>query len=252
MASEPKTIGAVERTLAIVQALERLGGAGASEVARELSLSKSTVYTHLNTLHANGYLVKSDGSYSLSCRFLRLGSTVQQSFDLYGRGKPVVDELATETGERTNLVVEEAGRGTCLHAADATGSTDIYMSPGERWPMHATATGKAILAHLPVERVDDIVDEHGLPSLTEHTITTREALDDELETIRQTGVSFDEQEAVEGLRCLSSPVLVDGNPLGSVSVSGPARQFTDSDRERELVDALREAVNVVQLKFVFS
>jgi DNA-binding IclR family transcriptional regulator len=252
MATETKTIGAVERTLEIVRALERLGEAGTSEVARELSLSKSTAYTHLHTLHESGFLVKDEHAYRLSSAFLRLGTSVQHGIDLYRHGKNAVDELASETGERTNLVVEEAGRGTCIHSADATGSMEIYMSPGEQWPLHATATGKALLAHLPPGRVDGIVDRHGLPALTEHTITSREALDEELAAIGERGVAFDEQEAVEGLRCIATPVVVDDRVLGSVSVSGPSRRFTDPEREAELVEALRETVNVIQLKFVFS
>jgi DNA-binding IclR family transcriptional regulator len=252
MATEPKTIGAVERTFGIIQALEDLGSAGTTEIAQELSLSKSTAYTHLNTLHRSGYLVKEDNEYRLSCKFLRLGFSVQRGFDLYRRGRNAVDELAVETSERTNLVIEEAGEGTCIHSADASGSMDIYMSPGERWPLHATATGKAILAHLPSERVDEIVDRHGLPALTPHTITDRDTLAEELASIRDAEIAFDEQEAIEGLRCIAAPIIVDDKPLGSLSVSGPSQQFTDPGREEELIEALREAVNVIQLKFVFN
>lgn len=252
MANRTKTIGAVERSFEIVEALEERGEAGASEIADELSLSKSTVYTHLNTLHAMDYLVKENGRFRLSCHFLRVGATVQNEFPLYQRGKAQIDELAERTGERANLVIEERGKGTCIHASDATGTADAAMSRGERNYMHASATGKAILAHLPEERVDQIVETHGLPKFTDRTITSRSDLDAELAEIRETDVAIDDEENVNGLRCLASPVVVDDEPLGSLSVSGPSRRFSNPDREAGLKEAVREAANVVQLDFVFG
>ena len=73
-----------------------------------------------------------------------------------------------------------------------------------------------------------------------------------LARIREEGISFDEEETVEGLRCIAAPVVVDGEPLGALSVSGPSQRFNNDEREAELVEAVREAANVVQLNFVFS
>jgi len=252
MARGTKPIGAVERAFEIVAALDKLGSAGASAVARELDLSKSTAYTHLHTLDEAGYAVKEDGTYRLSCRFLELGSNVQYGVELYRRGKDEVKALAADTDERTNLVIEEDGLGTCVYTTDAKGSMDIHMGPGETYHMHATGTGKAILAHLPQDRVDEIVAKHGLPEFTDNTVTTRETLDRKLARIREEGISFDEEETVEGLRCIAAPVVVDGEPLGALSVSGPSQRFNNDEREAELVEAVREAANVVQLNFVFS
>lgn len=252
MSGETKTIGSVERSFDIVEVLVRLGEAGTSDIATELSLSKSTVYTHLNTLHAKGYLVKEDGSYRLSSRFLRVGAAVQNETALYKHGKGQVDELAERTGERSNLVIEEQGKGVCLHSSNAGGTTEDAMARGERHHMHTTATGKAILAHLPEPKVDEIIDTHGLPAFTEQTITSRAALDEELAEIRDTGIAIDDEEAVDGLRCLASPILVDNSPVGSISVSGPLRRFVDPDREKDLKEAVRETANVIQVDFVFG
>lgn len=247
-----KPIGAVERTFEVVAVLDELGPAGASAVARELDLPKSTAYTHLHTLDEVGYAVKEDGKYRLSCRVLELGSNVQYGIELYRRGKDEVRNLAAETDERTNLVIEEDGMGTCVYTTDAKESMDIHMGPGDRYHMHATGTGKAILAHLPTDRVDEIIAEHGLPRFTEHTVTTRKELDRKLARIREEGVSFDEEETIDGLRCIAAPVVVDDEPLGALSVSGPSQRFNNAERETELTEAVREAANVVQLDFVFS
>lgn len=252
MVADSNTIGALERSFDIVEVIERRGPIGVSAIANEISLPKSTVYTHLNTLSNEGYLIKEDGQYRLSCQYLRLGSTVQHNVDLYRQGKEEVDDLAAETGERTNLVIEENGMGTCVYATNPSGSTDAYMGLGEQRPMHATATGKAILAHLSDERVDDIVARHGLTEFTDQTITTRDALDEELAEIREAGLSFDNEESVEGLCCIATPVIVDDEPLGSISVSGPCSQFNASDRQEELCEAVQNTANVIQLDFMLT
>ena len=251
MGSKTKPIGAVDRSFEIIEKLEELEEAGLSEIADELSLSRSTAYTHLNTLHASGYLVKDDGLYRLSCHFLRIGAKVQKKFPLYRYGKTDVNKLAEKTGERANLVIEEQGKGTCIHAADANDSTNVAMARGEQIHIHASATGKALLARLPNKRVNEIVRRHGLPKFTEQTITSYEDLKAEMADIRETGISIDNEENVEGLRCIASPIVVENEALGSISVSGPSHQFSDQDRMEELKESVRETANVIQLNFVF-
>lgn len=126
------------------------------------------------------------------------------------------------------------------------------MTRGERRHMHATATDKALLAHLPDDRVDEIVETHGLPSFTDHTIISQEALESELAEICETGIVVDAEESIVGLRCFAAPILVEGTVIGSVSVSDPLHQFTDPDREPGLTEAVRETATVIELDFVFG
>lgn len=252
MDEHSKKIHAVERTLEIVEIVSEIEPAGVSEIANEVPVSKSTVYTHLNTLTENGYVTKDGDTYQLGCKFLTLGSSVQERFDLYQMAKQHVDELANKTGEPTNLVVEMDGKGICLYATNPRNSADVFMSSGERNYMHATGTGKAILAHLPDPAIEAVLDKHGLPELTEHTITSREALFDELKQIKNRGLAFDRQETIHGLYCISAPVIVDDNVLGAISVSGPVNRFTNEERRAELSEAVEEIANVVELRFVFS
>lgn len=248
MEEETKTIGAVERSFEIIEKLEEFGSMGVSELAGELSTSKSTVYTHLNTLLQNGYVVKeSDGLYRLSCQFLRIGGMVRNRIPLFHQAKDEVDRLAGETGERTNLVIEEQGWTTCIYSVNPENSTDLSMSLGERRYLHATASGKAILAHFPSDRVAEIVERHGLPAFTDQTITSREQLERELETIRETGIAIDDEENIEGLCCIGAPIVVEDTVLGSISISGPARRFNDQTRSEALREAVRDAANVVQI-----
>lgn len=252
MGSEPKTIGAVERSIGILEFIGDHGPVGVSEIATDLSLSKSTVYTHLNTLQQNGYLTKTDGRYDLSCAVLSLGTSVQNRSRLYQKGKQQIDRLSAQTDERANLVIEENGLGTCLYAANPEKTTDVSMSVGEQHYMHGTATGKAILAHLPRLEVEQIIERHGLPKRTEQTITDREALFEELADVRERGIAFDRQETIDGLYCISAPIVVHDEVIGSLSVSGPVSQFEEPARNEELVQAVEESANIISLQFVFS
>ncbi|MDJ1433750.1 IclR family transcriptional regulator [Halostagnicola sp. A-GB9-2] len=252
MEEQSKKIHAVERSLEIIEIVADAEPAGVSEIAREMPVSKSTVYTHLNTLVENGYVTKDGDTYRLSCKFLTLGSSVQERFELYQMAKQHIDELASKTGEPTNLVVEMDGKGICLYATNPRNSADVFMSSGERNHMHATGTGKAILAHMPDSEVEAIVDQHGLPELTEHTITSRAELFEELEHIAERGLAFDRQETIHGLYCISAPVIVDDDVIGAISVSGPVNRFTNEERRAELSEAVEEIANVIELRFVFS
>lgn len=252
MATDTKKIHAVERTLEIIETLRDFEPAGVSEIARNVSVSKSTVHTHLVTLADEGYVIREDDEYRLSCTFLSIGSSIQERFELYRVGKQHVDELAQETDESSNLVVEEDGKGTCLYATNPRDSPDVYMSAGQQNLLHASATGKAILAHMPDADVDRNLKRHGLPQLTDQTLSSRESLDAELEDIRDRGLAFDREETVNGLFCIAAPIVVDERAIGSISVSGPVSRLTGSPRKEQLCEAVEETANVVELQFIFS
>ena len=98
-----------------------------------------------------------------------------------------------------------------------------------------------------------MVDRHGLPALTESTITDREELAAELDQIRETGIAFDDEERLDGLRSVAGAVTdADGEVLGAVSVAGPTSRLREARFREELPDAVRSAVNVVDLHLTYS
>jgi DNA-binding IclR family transcriptional regulator len=116
--------------------------------------------------------------------------------------------------------------------------------------MHWTALGKALLAQFPDERVHGIVDRHGLPRATENTITDRDELFAELERIRERGFSIEDEERREGIKALAVKIQYDEDPspVAAVSISGPKRRIGEEEYD-ELLDAIRNAVNVTELRF---
>lgn len=246
-------VKSVETTFRIIEALHERGGAGVTELATTLSYPKSTVHNHLQTLERNEYVVNDDGTYRVGSRFLELGAHARDRRAIYEVAQPEVDRIAEETGELSGVVVEEHGRGVFLHRAKGDRAVHVDTYAGKRIYLHGAALGKAILAHLPQERVDDVIDRHGLPALTENTITDRDELAAELADIRETGIAFDDEERLDGLRSVGAAITgSNGEVLGAISVAGPTTRLQDERFREALPDAVRSAVNVIDLNVTYS
>jgi len=242
-------VGAVERTLLIVETLRELQSAGVTEVAESADLPKSSVYNHLKTLESNGYVVKTDGTYELGLRFLPLGEAARHSRKVYRVARAETEQLGGKTETNAYLSVEERGQATVIFR-HLESEIDIG-SIGTTVPLTTSSMGKAILAQLSEERVDEIVDRHDLPQMTASSIVDREELEEELELIRQRGYALDWGEHVQRLRGVGTAVLSpEGAVCGAVSVAGPERQLRGEFFEEELPSAVLDTVNVIELKLM--
>lgn len=243
-----RRVQAVETTCRILDELRDLDGAGVSELAERLDLAKATVHSHLATLLDNEFVVKRDGEYEVSLRFVDFGEYAKNDVDIYDITCTEVDRLAEETGEVAQFMVEEHGMGVYLHKTSGEHAIQTASYTGNRKYLHCTALGKAILSQLPEERVDDILETRGLPQRTPRTITDREDLFDELDQIREQGVAFDDEEVLQGLRCVAAPIEhPTGKLQGAISISGPTSRFQGERFTEEIPDVIRGAVNVIEI-----
>lgn len=245
-------IMATERSFRIVELLMERGAAGVTEVARDLDISKSTAHEHLTTLDSMGYVRRDGDGYRVGLAFLTLGGYAQARTDLYRHGYEEVDDIAEETGEKANLVVELDGHGLYLYQRRGTEAVRTDSHLGTSVGLHETAAGKAILSRLGGERVREIASEHGLPASTEHTITDLDDLLAELETIRSSGVAFDDQERMLGIRCVAAPIVRDGRPLGALSVSGPTKRINGERFRETLPNLVRDTARIIEIASTYA
>jgi len=214
-------------------------------------MSKTSTYNYLNTLEEGQFVVKTGSTYELSYKFLHVGRSVRDRAAIYRHGREELEVLAHETGRYVHLATEQHGLGVDLFKVKgekAIGSR--YQRSKLQRPdyLHFSASGKAILAHLPAERVDAIVEEHGLVERTENTITDREELLAELEAVREQGYSVNREEEIDGIRAVGAPIFdAAGEVLGSVSISGPAHRMSDPEYEASMVEAVTDAANVIEV-----
>lgn len=250
--NEPTTVRATETSFRILDALRALDGAGVTELASYLKLPKSTVHNHLQTLRRSEYVTKQGSEYGVGLRFLQLGEYARDRRGIATIGPPEIEKLAEETREMANLLVEEHGRGVFLYRAKGADAVHMDTHAGKRVHLHTTGFGKSILAHLPEERVEAIFDRHGLPRVTPNTITDRSRLKEELDEIRKQGYAYDDEERLEGLRCIAAPIVVDGDVLGAVSVSGPKSRMTGEWYTEELPTLTMSAANVIEINSTYA
>lgn len=250
--NESRTVEAVNITLKILEELERQNGARVTELSSELGYSKGTIHSHLATLLNREYVAKRGNVYRLGLRFLKLGQVVADRIEFYDIIKEELEDMVEQCGELSQFAIEEHGKAVYLHKAEGDKAVQTASTVGAREYMHCIALGKAILAHMPEERVDEIIDTHGLPKYTERTITSQPELKDELQEIRERGYAYDDEEKIDGLRCVAAVVKPHDELIGAVSVSGPASRMEGKRYREEIPNLVTRAANVIEINSKFS
>lgn len=241
-----------EKTLQVIEELKDNGGSQLSDLADQLDMGVSAVHNHLSTLREHGYVVREGDEYRLGLKLLELGGYTRNQIDLYKVAEPEIERLAEETGELVNLMTEDKGMGVYLKRSKGSDAVDLDTYAGMRVHLHTTALGKSILAYTPDERIEDVVEHHGLPQLTERTITDHDQLMEELDRVRELGYAQDDGERLQGLRCVSAPIRDDDNgAIGAISISAPANRVKNHQFEEEFPELLQGAANVVELNMKY-
>ncbi|MFW5905638.1 MAG: IclR family transcriptional regulator [Halorhabdus sp.] len=240
-----------ETSLQVVESLRGTDGMTIDELSEHLGLAPSTAHRHLATLKKHGYVVRDNDVYALGLRFLTIGGQIQRRVTAYPMIKEKVDSLAAETGERAQFMVEENGQRVYLYTEVGQSAVQTGAHVGKRGSIHTSAAGKAILAEYDRDRVEDIIDAHGLDD-GHDGITTRDDLFEELERVRDRGYAFNRQETTAGVHAVGAAVTADGEVLGALSVSGPANRITDDRFTEELPERILGAVNELELHIEHS
>ncbi|ELZ98042.1 transcriptional regulator [Haloferax mucosum ATCC BAA-1512] len=245
---DKKTIRSVETAFEILSALGDVEPAGLSDLAAAVDIPTSTIYIHLNTLVEQGFVVKTDGQYRRSFRFLEIGGSVRQRLDIARLLRNKVEELSSTTGEIVGAGVEENGKRVILFRSTGEKAAADEIPIGNHTEMHWTSLGKAVLAYLPEERRKEIVKRHGLPKGTNQTFTTLATLERELSQVRQQGYAMDDEEHLRGIRGIAVPIL-DGNEnvKASIGVTGPRDRFTPGYMA-DLLNILRYSKNEIEVR----
>jgi DNA-binding IclR family transcriptional regulator len=243
-----RTIGAVENSCLIIEYLHSMGGARIRDLAEHLDISKGAIHHHLATLRKNGYVIQDGNEYKISLRFLEIGEVAKSRAQIVQAEKNNLRELAEATDTRVQLIREEFGMSGVLKMISNGHAIEPSTRIGRREHLHCTASGKAILAYLSEDRVEGIIDKHGLPARTKNTITDRERLSECLDEVRETGVAFNDGEKIRGLRAVGAPILTDNDSvLGAVSASAPISEMQGERYESVVPDQVLSTANAIAL-----
>lgn len=251
--SSRRSIKTLDTAFGIIEFLKTNPGAGVSKIAEELGVANSTVHAHLSTLREQEYVIKRGTNYELSLRFLELGNQTRKNCVLDPIAKAALQTLAEETGEIAWLMTEQNGWAVHLWKEMGRSGIQTHGQIGSHSHMHCLAGGKAMLAHLPRSRVLEIIERRGLPAKAKNTITDPDELFDELQTVRERGCAFNDEEVERGLRCVGAPIIVENDGVvGAISVCGPAQRVTEERHETEIREKLLGCTNEIELRITHT
>lgn len=231
--SEP-SIQSIDRAIRILQCFEENSQLTLTEICSLVGLHKSTAYGIATTLKNNGFLDKDEntGNYRLGIGLYKLASHVD--IDLRSICVPFVHDLCDVTGETVNLVIPDENYVIYIEKCESKHSMRISTTIGTRLPMYCTAVGKAILAFLPDPgKVSHILDQTQLAAITRNTLTSKDAILEELKVTRERGYAIDREELEYGLICIAAPVInAVGVPIAAISCSGPLQRMDEENISR--------------------
>ena len=222
-------VQALDRAFAVLDLLgESDTPLGLAQVALSLQLHKSTAHRFLMVLERHRMVERTlGGKFRLGLKLFDLGNRAIEQYDLRDRAQPHLRRLVTETVETAHLCILEGAHVIYIDKIEPARSVRMITRIGSSNPAHCTSVGKAILAFLPEERLNEILRRIRFERFTQRTITTPEALRTEIEKTRRRGYAVDDEEFEEGLRCIAVPLLdAQRLPVAAVSISGPSFRVT--------------------------
>lgn len=239
-----RTHQSLERGLRLVEAVA-LNGARTSlaEAARRTGLHRSTAHHLLQTLVSLGYLRQDAETrgYELAAKPFQITGRTWPPDRLAAIAEPSLAELTRKSGEGSSFSVYRDGTVTVVAKREHAGPVRVVQDVGARRPLHCTAVAKAILPWLPEPELAGLLSRIRFTRHTPKTIVTRGAFEAELRRIRAAGHAIDDEEHIEGIRCMAMPVFGHaGQVLGSICTLGPKSRMT-YQKLRELRQPLGEA-----------
>jgi DNA-binding IclR family transcriptional regulator len=220
-------VQSVDRAVSVLEILAR-GSAGVSEVATQLGVHKSTAFRLLTALEDRELVEQAQnrGKYRLGFGVLRLASAVVGRLDLTRQGRSVCEQLAAELGETVNIAVRRSHFVVNIDQARGPTSVGAHNWVGELTPLHATSTGKILLAFMEPEERRALLDSAGMPRFTARTITSLDELNEQVEKAARDGYASAFEELEDGLNAIAAPVRDHtGAVVAALTVSGPAYRF---------------------------
>lgn len=218
------------RGLRILEAVSSRGGVSSLvDIARRTGLHRSTTHHLLQALVGMGYLHQDPSSrgYEPAARLFRLTGRTWTPEQLGEIAQPYVAELTRRSEEGSSLAAYHDGGITIVAKRDPDSPVRVVQDLGTRRAIHATAVGKAILAWLPAPEQVNYLGGAPFERFTPRTLVERVALETEIKRVRAAGCAIDDEEHIEGIRCVAAPVFgYSGHVVASLCALGPKSRMT--------------------------
>lgn len=246
-------VQSIHRALRIIDEISKDNSRGfnLSELAQKIKLPVSTVYRIIQNLVAWEYVKeKENGNYILGFGLLRLGNVVKDNLDIRTYAIKYMDELNEKTKETIYLSILDRDKGEIIYIEKEEGHRSVKMAAGvgTRNYIHSTANGKCLVSGLSDDKITELINKKGMPSLTDKTIVSLPEFFKEIKRVRSSGYAIDDVENEPGVRCIAAPIVdYVKNVVAAVCVSGSVANIGD-----EIVDNYSNLVKETALKISFE
>ncbi|MEO1139858.1 MAG: IclR family transcriptional regulator [Pseudomonadota bacterium] len=245
--SSAGTLQALDRALGVLTAVARSGRSNLSDLSRDMGIPTATTHRILTTLLNHGFVAFDEErqDWVIGLEAYRTGAAFLKRNSVLEIGRPFLLRLMHESGETANLAVPDGAEVVFVGQAETQNPIRAFFPPGTRTSMHASGTGKAILAALSDAALDKLLGQAVLDAFTDNTQVTRAALMKDLHAIRARGWSFDREERYTGMSCIGAAIFDEqGQPCAGISVSGPSVRFGD-EQSKHLGALVRRAAGEI-------
>jgi|YelNatPaOPRAMG01_1025707.scaffolds.fasta_scaffold13169_1 DNA-binding IclR family transcriptional regulator len=237
----------IEKALEVLGLFTKFPVLTVTEVSKRTGYPKSTISGLLNTLCKYNILEKLEtNGFRLGIKTFELGFRYLNGLEMYSVARLWAERLSKEEQEAVHVAIR---RGTEVYIIIDVQPPSAYMAilqTGMNIPAHSTALGKVLLAYLPDKELDAFL-RLPLQRLTEHTIIAPEKLRDELSNIRKTGFAIDNEESINGLMCISTPIFYkDGEVIAAISISS-MELIGKKERIQSLIQKLKLISNNISM-----
>jgi DNA-binding IclR family transcriptional regulator len=242
-------VQSVDRAVTILELLAARGEAGVTEIAAELGVHKSTAFRLVAALELRGLVEQPGerGKYRLGLGLVRLAGAATVRLDLSQQSRPVCERLAAQVAETINVAILDIDAAVNIEQVLGPSAITTHNWVGQRTPLHATSSGKVLLAYLPESALAQRLAEP-LQRFTTRTVTDPARLRRQLDAARKDGYACTVEELETGLNAVAAPVFAhNGQVVAAISASGPSFRLAKA-RLAEVATAVRDAAEEVSAR----
>lgn len=244
----------LSKSIQVLELLAAHPNMSSTEICEKLNIPKSSTHSILKTLH-HYQMVNKDNitkKFTLGVKLIELGNLAQLELDLCRIASPYLKGLNELTNETIHLAVFNKDAVMYIDCIESQQRLRTHSVIGVHAPLYCTGVGKAIMAFLPQQEIERIINEKGLLKKTDYTITSRGQMLQELAEIRNSGCSFDNMEHEDNMVCIAAPIMNSyGEVFASISISGPAFRLPPERLRGELLKVIKDTAKEISTKVGF-
>jgi DNA-binding IclR family transcriptional regulator len=240
-------IESVDNALKLLLLFAEQKSISVSEASRSIGVAPSTAHRLLSMLQYYDFVSQNPTtrSYEAGPTLINMGLAVVRDMDIRRLARPFMEELRSEVGETVHLTILQGKNVLFIETIESLQALRVGDRTGISMPVHCTASGKALLAELPLERLHELFPSEQLVGLTPHSLTSREALERELSRVRERGYATNFEESEPDVSAISAAIHDRLSRVrASLTVSAPSTRLHEDLATQIAAATMRTAAEI--------